>query len=246
MSVSKNILLFLSFAFLTTAYICAFSEDPTRPVESALFYTSLIFILVALLILATVLPSVSEEAVTKCIHLRNGQSVYVWTLIVAGIIMRVAGLDRIPPGLWYDEANHGLDAIALLEGFTLPVYFISNCGQEPIFKYLIAGSICLFSNTVYALRLIPALSGLMTVLLIYFMLKSAFSRTTAVLTTGFFVFNPWHFHFSRIAFRSILVPVWIALTVILIQYRGRFSGKRYHLLLGIISGLGLYTYYLPP
>ena len=96
-------------------------------------------------------------------------------LISLGFIVRVAYLERIPAGLWLDEASHGVDAMAMQEGKGHPIFFPGNCGHEPMFTYIIDGSIHLLGNTITALRLPAALIGALTVLLFALYVHTAFA-----------------------------------------------------------------------
>ena len=65
-------------------------------------------------------------------------------ILLVGAALRVAGLNQLPPGLYHDEAFSGLDAISILRGAGLPIFFEGNGGREPFFIYLHALSIFLF------------------------------------------------------------------------------------------------------
>ena len=105
-------------------------------------------------------------------------------LLVAAAWLRFWRLDALPPGLFYDEAFNGLDARQLLSGDGLPLYFPANNGREPLYIYLQAISVFLFGPTAYALRLVSALAGAVTVLAVYDLARSmllpAETRITAI------------------------------------------------------------------
>ncbi|MBK8430312.1 MAG: hypothetical protein IPL28_02980 [Chloroflexi bacterium] len=106
--------------------------------------------------------------------------------------MRVHNLATLPLGLYHDEAYNGLDALAMTEGALFPhfprgwelysaeahaerpptptrfpLFFEGNYGREPLHIYLMAASVWLFGNTPFALRLVPALSGVIAVAAVY-------------------------------------------------------------------------------
>ena len=79
-------------------------------------------------------------------------------IIVAGGL-RFWQLDRLPPGLYRDEAVNGLDAIDVLTGQRAgksPFYFETNNGREPAYMYLTALSVFLFGRPTLAIRLAAA------------------------------------------------------------------------------------------
>ena len=77
-------------------------------------------------------------------------------LLISGILLlalalRLFRLNEIPPGLTHDEANHGREAVEILDG-VLRYYFPLNYGSEPLYSYTVAGSMALMGENVYALR----------------------------------------------------------------------------------------------
>lgn len=127
-------------------------------------------------------------------------------LLVAATAIRTIGLDRIPPGLWSDEANHGLEAEAILQGGPLPVFFPGNCGQEPLYKYLVVLATAVLGPGVTALRLPSALFGSLLVFLTWCWVARTRTRDEALWATLLVAVGVWHLHFSRIAFRANLGP----------------------------------------
>ena len=59
----------------------------------------------------------------------------ILALLLTGAVLRMAGLGQVPPGLYHDEAQNGVDATHVLEG-ELKLYFEANNGREPLFIYL--------------------------------------------------------------------------------------------------------------
>ncbi|GMQ78360.1 MAG: hypothetical protein BMS9Abin02_0863 [Anaerolineae bacterium] len=109
-------------------------------------------------------------------------------VIFVAAILRLVQLDELPPGLHHDEAYNGLDALALTnrltfpifhEGWELyaqdahegrpiyetdtPVFFEGNYGREPLFVYLVAASISFLGPTLTSIRIVSALVGLIAV-----------------------------------------------------------------------------------
>ncbi|UCG23675.1 MAG: hypothetical protein JSW55_16270 [Chloroflexota bacterium] len=129
---------------------------------------------------------------------RRGRPRVSWRMLTLLAILALAfflrfwRLDSLPPGLNHDEAYNGLDALAILdrdtfpifhEGWELyqqevheqgpvyqttwPVFLEGNFGREPLLAYLAAGSILLFGATPIALRSVAALVGVLAVLATY-------------------------------------------------------------------------------
>ena len=77
-------------------------------------------------------------------------------------------LDRIPPGLFGDEATDGLDALDVLAGRGA-VFFPANYGREGLHMWLVAGMFRLLGVTPLALRLPSAIAGILTAVATYWL-----------------------------------------------------------------------------
>ncbi len=161
------------------------------------------------------------------------------TLLAA--ILRLYSLDRLPPGLYRDEAFNGLDALNVIAG-QRPVFFEANNGREPLFIYLTAASISLLGRSPLAVRLVAALLGTLTVPASYAMARQWLDRQGAVLTALLTAISFWHLNLSRIGFRAVGLPLFSALTLCFLARglrRGRLSDFG---LSGLFLGISLYTY----
>ncbi len=200
-------------------------------------------------------------------------------LIFAGILalaafFRLWRLGEMPPGFYHDEAYNGLDALALLEGAQfplfheawelyandahaespiqptrIPVFFEGNYGREPLHIYLMALSIKLFGATPFALRLVPALAGILAAAMMVWLghefLPDREKSPTFPLAAAFFlaIFVPT-IHFSRFGLRVMLfLPLQIGAAAS--YWRGRKKeggGWAWFALAGILIGGALYSY----
>ena len=141
-------------------------------------------------------------------------------------------LDRIPPGLFGDEATDGLDALDVLAGRGA-VFFPANYGREGLHMWLVAGMFRLLGVTPLALRLPSAIAGILTAVATYWLGRELVAaqhladegRTTKdeatfVLRRSSFVplvaalylaTSYWHVHFSRFGIRGVFTPLFGAL-----------------------------------
>ena len=231
-------LLILLFACIVTAF-----GSSDIPIGLKRHFVTFFSSLMAVLLIICSKPS----RINRFEGFRNSFSywtiLHVVLILSAAILIRLIGISAFPPPLWFDEANHGLDAIQILENAFHPVIFPSNCGQEPLFKYLIALSCHFFGYTTFSLRFVSCVIGASTCLLVYLVLRFHFKETIAFSTAILSCFSFWHLHFSRLAFRGILVPFFILLSLLVFEW----SKRRHHsfpfmLSLGLISGVGLYSY----
>ncbi len=198
--------------------------------------------------------------------------------------LRLWRLDVMPPGFYHDEAYNALDALSLNEGRTFPqfyegwelyrieahgergahetktpLFFEGNYGREPLHVYLMALSIKLFGAQVWAVRLVPALAGVLGVLTtawVAWQLAPVERRweVAAFAAWGCAILFP-AVHFSRFGLRAMLfVPLetlcvglfWKGLRTL----TGRPSSSdivgqvsaRWFILAGVLLGAGLYVY----
>jgi len=155
--------------------------------------------------------------------------------------LRFFSLGSHPPGLYHDEAINGLDALRVLRG-TFPIYFPANHGREPVFIYLVAAALRFLGRTPGAVRLAAAVCGTLTVPASYWVIRSWFRRSTALLGAAILAIMLWHVHLSRIGFRAVTLPL---VTACFLASAGRALRKQRAAdwaLTGVLLGLMFYTY----
>ena len=147
-----------------------------------------------------------------------------------------------PPGLWYDEAINGLDGLSLYQ--RLSIFFTTESHpREPMYMYLVSLVFLFFDPTVFSLRMVSALAGAACIPAIYLLVRCAReNRKEALFAAIALLFMRWHIHHSRLALRSILVPLWMCITF-WSSFSAMKSGKTWRYgAAGIIFGLGFYTH----
>ncbi len=167
---------------------------------------------------------------------------------VLGLIMLVAFVFRfqhiqsIPPGLYPDEAMNGNNAIYALENNDYKVYYPENNGREGLFIGLQAQSLRIFGYHPWALRVVSAFFGTLTVLGLYLLTRKLFNWEIAAISSFFLATSFWHTLFSRLGFRAIMAPFFIVWALYFL-WRGKTSARLYDFALaGLAIGLGMYTY----
>ncbi len=201
-----------------------------------------------------------------------------WALIFILIILAIAvffrfwQLEQIPPGLYPDVAVNGTNALDALKTGQFKLFYPDNNGREGLFINLIALSFWLFGASIWAIKVVPAIIGVLTVLGLYLFAKQLFSylnRAKAELLALFSAFfisvGFWHVNFSRLGFRAIMVPfflVWSFYFLFKAVRATRICGLHaddadkselgtcpsslttilYFILAGLFFGLGFHTY----
>ena len=162
-------------------------------------------------------------------------------IIATAAALRLWALGSVPPGLYHDEAFNGLDALAVLEG-KRPLFFEANNGREPLFIYLVALSVAVLGRSSGAIRIVAAVLGTLTIPATYLMAKAMFNRRMGLLAATITGFTLWHVNLSRIGFRAVAMPLFVALTLWQL-WLGLKRGNQWHFLIGGgLYGLTFYTY----
>ncbi|MBQ9589391.1 MAG: glycosyltransferase family 39 protein [Butyrivibrio sp.] len=149
-------------------------------------------------------------------------------ILVISAFLRLYKLGEVPLGFQQDEASIGYDAYTLANygidrnGYAWPVYPITwGCGGgSPLLIYLNVISIKLFGTGIVKLRLIPALLGILTVLIFYFSLRIIFEKKSyineaSLLGMAFLAVCPWHIILSRWSLDSNIMPFNLMLSIYL-------------------------------
>jgi len=168
----------------------------------------------------------------------------LWWMVAVLLVataLRLIAFGEVPPGLYHDEAYHGLDVLDVLSGH-FPLYFPANNGREPLFIYLISLTVGMLGRSPFALRLPAFFVGTLTVATTAALGRVLFSRRVGLLAASVLAVTLWHVHLSRVGFRAGTLPLFVALTA----WQGALgarSGKRCHWLwAGALYGLSFYTY----
>ena len=200
---------------------------------------------------------------TASIHSREGPqqvgespSPGRWEIVLLVAILLIAAFFRLyrleaaPPGLQHDEVFHGHDASTVLQG-AHRVYFESNAGNEPLFVYLVAGTIALFGANYLGIRFAAVLCGLVTIIFTYLLARKAFGYRVALFAGAGLAVSFWPVFMSRVGLRAASLPPMAAATAYFfwagLCKKQEARGKRkwrgaYFGLAGVFMGGTLYTY----
>ena len=152
-------------------------------------------------------------------------------LLAGGAVLRLYDLGGLPPGFNNDETAAAYDAWALIHygidrnGFSWPVHFVSwGSGQNALYSYLAMPFIALGGLTVAVTRLPMALSGVLTLFLMWKIGERAGGRGFALLVLLLLALSSWHIMASRWANEANLLPFVLLLSVYFLSRndRGRF------------------------
>lgn len=126
--------------------------------------------------------------------------------------LRLYALTEVPPGLTHDEANHGREAIGILQGVWLFVFPL-NYGSEPLYSYTAAASMWLFGATRFALRFVNVLFSVFTIGLSFLWVRRRFDQATAWVTAVLLTITFWPLASAREALRAGMLPFFMGTAV---------------------------------
>jgi len=177
----------------------------------------------------------------------------IWILFIfcLGFLLRFVNLETIPPGLYVDEAAIGYNAYSILKtgkdewGKPFPLLFRSfGVYAMPVYIYSSVIPIAIWGLRPFSVRFISALSGSLTIIFIFLLVREMFDQKTKLLpliAALIFAISPWSIFFSRGAFESNLALFFFVLGIYLLV-KG-FKNNPYLLIFSLaIFALSTYTY----
>ena len=181
----------------------------------------------------------------------------VATLVAA--FFRLYRLETVPPGLWYDEAVNGIDALRALDSGDFRVFYPGNNGREGLFINCQALLLKFLPNEPWTLRCVSALFGTLTVLGTYLFTATLLdpgdsrrhgdargAQLVAFFAAIFLATSFWHVVVSRLGVRPVLAPCCLVWAFYLF-FRGLHAGSGraaalFAVLGGAVYGLGFHSY----
>ncbi len=169
--------------------------------------------------------------------------VAVIVLLVTAAFLRFFFIDKVPCGVFADQATNALEGLRVTGGMIRPLYG----AKEALFLFLLGIAQMFFGTGIWQIFIVSATIGTATVISTYFAVKEVFNRKIAFLTGFFLAVSGWHIALSRNGFRATLIPLIISLFVYCFA-RAFFSKddhikKIFYPLAAGVCALGFYTYY---
>src|SRR5512142_3175503 len=197
------------------------------------------------------LPSTRERLSVLSLINRFDRRTLNWIavllIVLAALVLRVYAIDRLPPGLFGDEAVEGLDALDVLAS-NFAIWFHAHLGREPLYVYLVALSYAAFGVSALATRLPAIVAGLLTIPAAFFFVRESASRLQgratrlALLATALLAISFWHIQMSRDAHRDTLLPLVEALGYWLLWRAIRTRTWKTWAVSRAVAGPAIYTY----
>ena len=162
---------------------------------------------------------------------------WVIALLFVAAILRAIALNQ---QLWFDEIIMLLDSARGSVWQTITKYDWQN--QHTLYSLLAHGSIRLFGEQPWALRLPAMLFGIASIPALYWFARLVTTNREALLASGLMAVNYQHIWFSQNARGYTGMAFWsLAASILFIRSAG--GGRARHwVLYGIVAALGVYTH----
>lgn len=175
------------------------------------------------------------------------QYIAVFVLVLIGSLARLLFLSSYPGGVSQDEAFSGYDAFSLANygvdcfGYHFPVYNTSwGSGMSALYSWLTIPFIKLFGLNLWSMRLAQALLGIISLLVLYLLMKKVTNNKIALLTLFLFTISPWHIVMVRWGLDSATTPAFLLFAMYFFVLG--LEREKYLLLSAVFYGLSLYCY----
>lgn len=185
------------------------------------------------------------EKIKKIINER--QYIVVFFLMIIGSLARILYLASYPGGISQDEAFSAYDAFSLAEygtdcfGYHFPVYNTSwGSGMSAMYSWLSIPWIKLFGLSMWTIRLPQAILGVLSLLVLYLLMKKITNDKIALVTLFLFAISPWHIVMVRWGLDSATTPAFLLFGMYFFVLG--LEKEKYLLLSALFYGLTLYCY----
>lgn len=164
-------------------------------------------------------------------------------ILLLAAALRLVQLNSLPFGIWYDEAQHGLQAQRILNDPSYrPVYEPAIGGTAP-YLYLVALAFDWFGVSVGSVRLVSALFGVLAVAAGYLLGTELFGRRIGLVLAFLLAVSSWLLTLSRLGMYATTSTPLFTLATLVFLLRSLRTGRMMDFALGgLMLGLGLCFY----
>jgi 4-amino-4-deoxy-L-arabinose transferase-like glycosyltransferase len=183
-----------------------------------------------------------ETAAPQATRLAGWEWIGISVALLLALGLRVYQLGEIPVNFAGDEGEMGSTAREVLTGKATDVFRTGWFSHPMLWFFAQAGSLGVFGNSVFGLRMLSALLGTATVAVLYLFARPVFGPMVALLAAFLLAGFHAHVHYSRVALNNIVDPL-----TALVAGIGLFLALRRQqpfglALTGIMLGLGIHFY----
>ena len=164
--------------------------------------------------------------------------------------LRFSALDRVPPGIYWDEVVDGQKGLEAVREQKFEVFYHVGSGREGLWINMLGLAESAFGANPFGLRICAALVGTLTVVFVYFLARELFTNRVAIFAAWLLASSFWHVWVSRMAYRAVLVPLLLTASLYLLIRAWREGDGALDpawqwpavILSGALYGLGFHSY----
>ncbi len=169
------------------------------------------------------------------------------TLTLLTFLLRIWQLNTIPPGLFGDEAQAGVDVQAWLRGESTQL-FPHHLGGETLYGYLSIPFVALWDGTPLAIRIVSALMGALMIPALFLAALALWREqprmgvAAGLIAAALWMVSYWAQSVNRIGFQVNTQPLLVTLAVTAWLAWTHRPTRRRAVVFGLLAALTLYTY----
>ncbi|RMF05066.1 MAG: hypothetical protein D6768_01800, partial [Chloroflexi bacterium] len=163
-------------------------------------------------------------------------------IFTLALFLRLFNFGQQPFGIWFDEAEAGLQARQILQVDTYRPLFYPPINVTGQLLFLYALALRWLGDSIYSMRLVSVLFGLGGVLAAYLFGRELRGPRFGLALAFFLAMARWHVNFSRIAMTGVDAPFFEFLSLYLLTRLLKRGSLRDALWAGLSLGAGLLFY----
>ncbi len=168
---------------------------------------------------------------------------FAFVLILAlAVLLRAYHFNSIPPGIFVDETNSGLDALHILEGRDVSPFTTGWYETPNGYIYYMAAIFKFFGATWLGLKLVSLIPAVLAVAALYVLARALFGPLTGLISMLLLAVSRWHLTMSRWGWNETAPPFFQILSIFFLIRGLRERRALDYALGGLFMGLGVYTY----
>jgi 4-amino-4-deoxy-L-arabinose transferase-like glycosyltransferase len=188
-------------------------------------------------------PGITEPPTALLAAIDRRWEIGMVTIVLAvSAFLNLHDLTSMPPGLHGDEAAIGFEGRRILDEGWIGPYSGVALGTPTGPIYLTAVSVWLFGNTIFAVRLVPAVMGTLTVAALYLLLRRNLGARVALVGASLLAVMTWHVHFARVGFPAETWTFIVLVATGALVEALRSGSWGWWAAAGATAGLGIYVY----
>ena len=166
---------------------------------------------------------------------------FVFILLLA-VFLRTYRLDTIPPGIYVDETNGGIDALHILEGNGVSPFGTGWYETPNGYLYYMGAIFKVLGATWIGLKVASLIPAILTVPAVYFLARQLFGPLTGLCAMLLMAVSRWHLSMSRWGWNETAPPLFQVLSFFFLLRGLRDRRALDYSLSGLLAGISVYTY----